>query len=132
MVHNGHEVPLRPGDLVLTDTSRHYRGWRGPGPHPSLWLRIPRETLPVSGPAVDKVLGVPLCGRIGIGALVTGFMTNAVRDVDMYGPADAPRLSATLLDLVAALLTHQFEADTPMAPEPGHRILLHRVRAFIE
>lgn len=132
MAHYGQERALRPGDLTLVHSSSPFHGWRGPGLGRFVWLRIPRESLPVSAPAVHQLLGGHMDGRAGIGSLVSGFMVRAARDIETYRPDEALRLSTVLLDLVGSLLAHELEADDAVPPDSQQRVLLHRIHAFIQ
>jgi AraC-like DNA-binding protein len=130
--HNDHQVSLGPGDLVLYDTSRPAQGWRGSGDDQWVMVRFPRELLPLPTSAVQRLVGARFCGRTGIGALLSGFVTKAAQDIGHYRPADALRLSTTLLDLLGALLAHELEADKALPPESHRQVLLHRIQVFVQ
>jgi hypothetical protein len=53
------EVPVNGGDLLLLDTSRPFRGWRGRGDDPVDWtlLTLPRAALPLPDKLVRRQLG---------------------------------------------------------------------------
>ncbi|RJL22941.1 helix-turn-helix domain-containing protein [Bailinhaonella thermotolerans] len=140
MRQGGREAVLTPADLMLYDTSRTFHAWSvagAPGSRPpvvadSLTVLFPHTALPVPASAAERLLVTRLPGREGVGALLAAFLHRLMRHADQYTPADAIRLSTVLLDLLAALLSH--ELDVP--PDPGahdpHRVLLLRVQAFIE
>lgn len=132
LAHNHRRVRLDPGDMSLIDTSRPFDGSYDSGHSRSLSLRFPRELLPLPSGAADRLCGARLSGRTGVGALLSTFADRAARDVDLYRPADMIRVSATLLDLIAAKLAHELEATDALPAESGRRVLFQQVQTFIE
>ncbi|MGI8336410.1 helix-turn-helix domain-containing protein [Actinomadura scrupuli] len=130
--HNDHQVTLGPGDMVLYDTSLPALGWRGSGDDRWVMVRFPRHLLPLPVPAVQRLVGARFCGHTGIGALLSGFVARAAQDIGHYRPADAVRLSTTLLDLLGALLAHELETGSALPPESHRQVLLHRTQVFIQ
>jgi AraC-like DNA-binding protein len=130
--HNDRQVRLGPGDLVLFDTSRPSHGWRGSGDDRWVMVRFPRDLLPLPTATVQRLVGARFCGRTGIGALLSGFVARTAHDIGHYGPADALRLSTTLLDLLSALLAHELEADGALPSESQQQILLQRIQVFVQ
>lgn len=132
--YNGRQLSLGRRDLALYDTSLPFRGWRGSGAHRNDWVMMtfPRTLLPLHAKGIRAALGDLLPGNQGIGALVGDVLCRVAKDADQYRPADALRLSATVLDLLTVLIAQH--ADTPgiVPPESLRRALLVRIKAFID
>jgi AraC-like DNA-binding protein len=128
--HNGHRSTLLPGDFTLIDTSRPYE-WSASGMNDSLVVRLPRELLRLPGSAVHRLVGAPLCGRTGLGALLSAFIARATRDFDGYRPGDVLRASTTLLNLLGGVIAHELDAHTALPPESHREVLFERIRRFI-
>lgn len=131
LTHNGNNATLSPGDLTLIDTSLPFE-WRIPGGDYWHAVRIQRELLPLPHHTVRTIIGARLCGKTGIGALLTTLVTKAAQDIDHYRPTDAIRVSTTLLDLLGGLLVHELEADTALPPGSHQRVLFRRIQVFIQ
>ncbi|GAA2097584.1 helix-turn-helix domain-containing protein [Actinomadura alba] len=131
LTHNGHRSTLLPGDFTLIDTSRPYE-WSASGTNDSLVVRFPRELLRLPGAAVHRLIGAPLCGRTGIGALLSAAITRATRDFDGYRPGDVLRASTTLLNLLGGVLAHELDTHTALPPESHREVLFQRIQRFIQ
>ncbi|RAY13796.1 AraC family transcriptional regulator [Actinomadura craniellae] len=127
LVHNGRQISLAPGTLTLLDTSLPFHGERSPGVDRCLFVRIPRDLLPLPARTIRQVVGAELDGRSGVGALLTDVAVRTVQDAEHYRPACAHRLSAALVDLLEALLAQELEA-TASSPQDA---LFHRIEAFV-
>lgn len=138
-----HDVTLRPGDLVLYDTSSPSQIWRGIRPPQQVeyagqtddtWLTVtfPHALLPVPFSDIRPVLGGRLPSRTGIGAMVSALVARIVRDGDRYPAATALHMSNAVVDLLAALLTEELgEAHAP-SRESVQRALLLQLQTFAE
>ncbi|MGV9451037.1 helix-turn-helix domain-containing protein [Streptomyces sp. NPDC003635] len=131
--HSGRSTAFGPNDLYLADSSlpgdlRSYDDGDG-RMHKLLGVEVPRVLLPV--PANRELLGRPLSGRTGIGALVGDFLTGLEWQAPALGPADTPRLGRILVDLVSAWIAQTLEAEDTLPPETRHRAMAERIRAFI-
>ncbi|WP_322768860.1 helix-turn-helix domain-containing protein [Frankia sp. Cr1] len=134
ITQGGQNVILRPGDVTLHDSSRPFRslttvaaGHHGAG----ILAGIPRALLPLPEHTVKSLLTVRMSGRDGIGALVTRYLGDLIRNAGQYSPADAARLATVTVDLVAALLAHTLDSPTVLPPEAHQRALFARIQAFI-
>ncbi|MBE1530667.1 helix-turn-helix domain-containing protein [Actinomadura algeriensis] len=127
------EVTYGPSDLHVQDSSRSVTTWAG-GDHAieTVGLELPRELLSLPPGLADRMIGRPLPGGEGIGALLAGFLTRLGSDARGYGPADGSRLGTVLVDLVSALFAHTAEAERALVPESRRRTLALSVRAFID
>jgi AraC-like DNA-binding protein len=130
------QVSLGAGDLLVCDSSRPFDGWRTTTSGGTEWilLTFAREALPLPGKLVRQLVGdgLGLPGHQGLGALVAGFLRQASRDTDHYSSTDSTRLSATALDLVAALLAQTAEADTALPEHSRRTVLLSQIHAFVQ
>jgi AraC-like DNA-binding protein len=142
----GREVSLGPSDLIVYDTSRAFRAWTvadppvvedGPGEPPTdpaegLILQLPRELLPMRADEVSRLLAVRLSGGDGVGGVLNAVLRQLITRPPAMTPETAARLSATVLDLIAALLAE--ESGTPPPPSHDERqdALLLRVQSFVE
>ncbi|MBD0672106.1 helix-turn-helix domain-containing protein [Streptomyces sp. CBMA156] len=127
---------LRPGDLVLMDnTTPHDVRIFGTGPGDAraegVGLDIPQSLLPVPGHLVDDLLGRRLSAEEGPGALLAEFMRGLGRQADTLRPAAANRLGSVTVDMVAAWLAQELDAETVLPQDTRRRLLMENVRAFI-
>ncbi|GAB3361327.1 AraC-like ligand-binding domain-containing protein [Modestobacter lapidis] len=94
-------VLARPGDFVLLDSSRPYRG-RLNGRSRQVVVRVPRSRLAVWLPRFEQVTAVTVSGASGVGAMASGLL----RSLPLYGEETGPMpsLAGPVYDLVAAAL----------------------------
>jgi AraC-like DNA-binding protein len=132
--------------FVLYDTSRPFHAWTAAEPGVAkgvtrgvtrgvakgVGVAFPRTLLPLHPNKARQLIARPLPGRDGIGALLAQFVAGLGDSVDRVGLNGRARLSTILLDLLAALLAQQLEAETALPPETYHHALLLRIRAFIQ
>lgn len=126
-------VAYAPDDIYVNDSSSPYdiRAPGGGGLVVGVGVDIPKRMLTLPRHKADRVGGLRLSGREGFGSLLSGFVRQVAEDPGAYSPADGPRLSLILGDLVSALFAHALEAGDDVAPESRGRTLLLRVRAFV-
>ncbi|MGA6153801.1 AraC family transcriptional regulator [Stenotrophomonas sp. NPDC087984] len=130
---NGRETTYGPYGLFSHTTSIPYElhiGTRGDQVEANS-VEVPREVLPLAGAQADHVIGRPLRGRDGTGALLATFLTTLTATAGTFTAADAARLEKVLLDLVAAVFAHELDALNHLSPETHRRTLTLRIRAFI-
>ncbi len=126
----GRVAALRGPGLTFYDSARPLRlRITGPGPATLLRADVPRSLLPLPARRIDRLAGILLPGRTGLGALLTHFLTDLAADPRAYPAADEARLGAVALDLLAATLTHHL--DTSPAAPPRGRGLLPRIESYI-
>jgi AraC-like DNA-binding protein len=135
LARENRDVRLRPGDLVLCDTSRPFGGWLG-APDGSasdvewLLLTFPRSLLPLPARMTGRLVGERLPGQTGLGRLASGFIRQ-VAEAELSRPSDGLRLATAVLDLLTALLAHELEAENMASPEPLRHAQLLQIRNFI-
>jgi AraC-like DNA-binding protein len=125
---------IGPGDVMLYDTSRPWRGWAcgDQGTVGGVMVQVPRAVLPLPANKIDRLTAVRLPGREGMGALLSGYLTQLVAGATAYTAADGARLATCTLDLLAAFLAHHVDAAASVPPQSQHRAMLVKVHAFIQ
>ncbi|MEU6574250.1 helix-turn-helix domain-containing protein [Streptomyces sp. NPDC046805] len=135
IIQGGHDTTSSAGEMTLYDTSRPWQGWAEPGTSGAvhgIMVQIPRALLPLPQDVVRSLTALRLPGDRGVGRLLACFLEQLVGDTGSYTPADAPRLTAVTVDLLAAVCAHHLEAESLLPLESRHHTLLLRTRAFIE
>ncbi|MEO3924490.1 helix-turn-helix domain-containing protein [Micromonosporaceae bacterium B7E4] len=128
----GHAVHGRH-DLSVVDLSRPFDCRLIGGGHLAMiGVEIPKVLLPLPEQRVEKLLARRLPGTGGIGALLVGVITRLCGETDGYRPADGPRLSGVLVDLLSALLAHTLDAENVLPSGTHRRTRALRIRAFIQ
>ncbi|WP_203920462.1 helix-turn-helix domain-containing protein [Rugosimonospora africana] len=128
------DIILGPGEMAFYDTSRPHHGWRrvDGGAGRLLMLSVPRSVLATRADAVRSLTATRLPSSSGIGRLATLMLRQIVDDSDAFPASEAARLSATVVNLIDALLGHALNVPDGVPPDVGRQILLTRVQAFID
>ncbi|MEV5973993.1 AraC family transcriptional regulator [Streptomyces sp. NPDC051921] len=92
---------------------------------------FPQALLPLPPQRVQHLRGKLLSAREGTGALLADLLAGLLRHADLLSPADAPRLGATVLDLVHAWLAHVLDAEATLSAETREWVLTERVQTFV-
>ncbi|MEE2041016.1 helix-turn-helix domain-containing protein [Nocardiopsis sp. CT-R113] len=129
----GQEATYGPYDIHVNDSSRPFdlQAPGGKGLVMSVGVDIPKRMLSLPQRQADRMDGLRLSGREGIGALLGVFLTQLTENPRAYTASDGPRLALPLGDLVSALFAHTLEAEKTLVPESRTRSLLLRIRAFV-
>lgn len=125
------EATLRPGDLLLYDTSRPYQISSGPSSHMQT-VMFSRGALRLSPAQLEQLPLRPINCRQGVGLLVSQYLNGVRRQLDAGMPSDSCYLANATLDLLAALFVAELPGTAPTDPDSGKAGLLLRVRADIE
>lgn len=122
------------GDLVFYDTSQPYSASLATNIPTSqlLVLGFTRSLLPLPAPDLRRLTAVRIPGSRGVGALTSQFLLQLARHIDEYSTVDAARLSTLALDMLAAALAHELDADNTVPAQTRRRALLARIHAFIQ
>ncbi|MBD0689760.1 AraC family transcriptional regulator [Streptomyces sp. CBMA123] len=134
----GRTETLRPGDLHLVDSSHPYdlRAFGSPaasGTEPrtsGVGIDFPVSLLPLPPHRLRNLLGRAFSAQEGSAALLAQFLVGLDRQAAALGPAAADRLGAVAVDLVAAWVAGELDAETELPDEARHRALAEHVRAF--
>lgn len=135
MTIDGTEQVAGPGTILVYDTSQPVHGWTtDPRARLStqLLVQVPRTLLPLHANQIGRLVGTPLPGREGVGALTAGYLAGLVAHAERYRPADAARLRAVTLDLLTALFAHHLDTGTAVPPETRHEVLQVQLHEFVE
>ncbi|MFE1381457.1 helix-turn-helix domain-containing protein [Streptomyces sp. NPDC058740] len=134
MTQGRETVEVRAGELVLFDSSHPLESTfpdRGDRVVVTV-LRLPRASLPLPGNRTDRLLSRPLSARGTTGSLLRHLMGSALGQVADQPPAENQRLGGIAVDLAAAFLAGQTDADGLLPAETRRRALVARIGAFIE
>lgn len=136
------EEDCAPFGLCVVDTSQPVEvraagcegfGERaGGGVHAGFGLRVPQSLLPLPWGRARAVVGQRFPGQEGFGGLLTRFVSDLLGNAATYRRSDAAWLSTLTVDLVAALFAQALESRAALPPETLRRMLLLRIRAFIQ
>ncbi|MFE7394904.1 helix-turn-helix domain-containing protein [Streptomyces sp. NPDC057582] len=129
----GRDTTIGPGDVILYDTSRPWHGWTAAGPdtvNKGVMVQFPRALLPAD--RLDRLNAVRLPGREGMGAVLSGYLTQLTAGAAAYTEADGPRLATCTLDLLTTFLAHHLDGSALVPPQTRQRALLLEIRTFIQ
>ncbi|MGY3340361.1 AraC-like DNA-binding protein [Streptomyces filamentosus] len=127
-------TPLEPDDLVFCDPARRHLLRFGEDCR-MIFFRVPRCYLGVTEAELDRVLGVPVRGAEGIGALASGFLTALAEEAEFRRSTVGDRRARTALHLLSLLVVELLEADGTDGPGEtagAGNELLSRIHAHIE
>lgn len=133
-VRDGAGIPLRPNDLVFCDPARRHLLRFGDDCR-MVFFRIPRCALGVTEPELEQVVGVPVPGDEGLGALVSDFLSALAAKAEFRRSTIGDRRARTAVHLLSVLVVELLETDTADAAADASRggnETLSRIRAFIE
>jgi AraC-like DNA-binding protein len=127
---DGRQAMLGPGDFALVDLSRPAR-WRMT-PMRLVTLVFPRMLLPGGALRVTDLTAVAFGGARGSAALLSGLARQLAGHLDDWAPAEGPQVGGAVLDLLSVALATRSGSDLSVLAGSRQRVLLARVRAFIE
>ncbi|SFC35620.1 helix-turn-helix domain-containing protein [Streptomyces aidingensis] len=149
------EAEIRPGELMVFDTSRPFASWVGPaaGSRTGLVIaHIPKALLPLPADRIGPLVAAPRPPGGGLHALLSDTLARLALGpsgddappASRGGPgtdgpaatewraADAARLGNIVLDLTAAWLAHEVESEAAVPAASHQEVLLLRIRGFIQ
>lgn len=130
ITQDGRRTVLRPGDLTIYDTTRPYR-MVFEHDFSMLVAMFPRALLRVPDEAIAGVTASRLPGRHGLGALVSAFLPQVLRELDGVSSATAGRLSDHVLDLLTTMFLERSSLHSD-DPRPQRNATLLQVKAYVE
>ncbi|GAA2598810.1 helix-turn-helix domain-containing protein [Actinomadura fulvescens] len=127
-----HHNAFSPGDVVLYDSSRPLRVQQNALNGVSRWIlvEIPRATLEQLVPSVSSLIAVPGRATDGIGAVLTRYLDELLRNARDYTLAERTALNGVTVDLVAATCARLRAGHVP--PETHRQVLFVHIRDFID
>ncbi|MFD9903537.1 helix-turn-helix domain-containing protein [Streptomyces sp. NPDC059063] len=133
-VREGAKSLLEQGDLVFCDPARRDLLQFGDDCRMT-FFRIPRCYLGVTESELNQVVGVPVRGGEGLGALVSDFLSALAAKAEFRRSTIGDRRARTAVHLLSVLVMELLDTDTADeaadASRGGHE-MLSRIRAFIE
>lgn len=129
------DASVRGGDLLLYDSSHPSDASAFPddgGAVEGIVVNVPRTAIPLPAAKVDRLLGAPLPGDSGMGALLSQFLIRLAPESDACRPRDAIRLGGVTVDLITAFLAHHTDTEESVPPESRQQALMAGIRSFIE
>ncbi|MGT2531165.1 helix-turn-helix domain-containing protein [Streptomyces nojiriensis] len=126
--HGRARTPLEPNDLVFCDPARRHLLQFGEDCQ-MIFFRVPRCYLGVTESELNRVLGVPVRGGEGIGALASDFLTALATKAEFRRSSIGNRRARTAVRLLSVLVMELLEADTADETDDG---TLSRIHAYIE
>ncbi|HEV7651497.1 MAG TPA: helix-turn-helix domain-containing protein [Actinophytocola sp.] len=130
----GRQARLRAGEFAVYDTRRPYEvacGADGEQPLQMMTFMFPPSMMPLPRNRLGGLTATRFPATAGLGDLTSQFLLQLARNVDHYSPADAARLSAAALEVLATRLAHELDARDWGTPESRRHALLTTVQAFI-
>ncbi|MFI2457978.1 helix-turn-helix domain-containing protein [Streptomyces sp. NPDC019539] len=123
---------LAPTDIVLYDTSAPFKARALPGvTADGIVVQFPHDTLRLPAGAVRSLTARRLSGHSGVGALLATAVRQTLRQAPALTRADAGRLSRIVVDLAAAVLAHELEADSADTPTCSRQTMLLRIQDYV-
>lgn len=127
----GQQAVLDPFDFHTSDSSRPCE-IRACGDRITMvGVEVPKALLPVPRDKADQVIGRPMSGRAGVGALFAQFLIQLAHDTDSYGSSDRSRLETVAVDLLSVLFSNAVDAVDALPSETQQRALVLRIKAFV-
>jgi AraC-like DNA-binding protein len=134
VTQDGRQASLSAAEFAIYDTRRPYEvacGTSGDRPTQMMTFMFPPSLLPLSRNRIGRLAAVPFQANAGLGDLTSQFLLQLARNVDHYSPAEAARLSAVALEVLATRLAHELDVRDWGTPEARRHALLTTVQAFI-
>jgi AraC-like DNA-binding protein len=131
---DGRQAPLAPGEFAIYDTRRPYDvacGVGGDRPVQMMTFMFPPSLLPLARNRIGQLAAVRFPATAGLGDLTSQFLLQLARNVDLYSPAEAARLSTAALEVLATRLAHELDVRDWGTPEARRHALLATVQGFI-
>lgn len=132
MEQAGNRVVLRPGDLVVYDSSRPFQACaQGPRGCASVVVQFPRRLLPLPDNAVAPLCGTVLDGTTGAAHVFRQAVLSLTAAERGLGADDRHRLGATVIDLAAAALARYADRRPALRPDTVKALLYGEITATI-
>jgi AraC-like DNA-binding protein len=129
------QASVSAGEFAIYDTRRPYEvacGVGGHWPTQMMTFMFPPSLLPLSRSQLRQLMAVRFQASTGLGDLTAQFLLQLASNVDHYSPAEAARLSAAALEVLATRLARELDLRDWGTPEARKRALLTTVQAFIQ
>ncbi|WP_405674722.1 helix-turn-helix domain-containing protein [Streptomyces sp. NBC_01511] len=129
----GHRTSQKPGGILLFDSSRPFEAFADASGQAagSLLLQFPRKLMPLPDRVVAPLCGMSLKGAAGIRQVFRHTLGTLVGTEAELTDGDRARLSATVVDLAAALIAGHAEQESLLSPQSRTAATHHELLAFI-
>ncbi|MGW4202567.1 AraC-like ligand-binding domain-containing protein [Streptomyces sp. NPDC004726] len=130
---NDAEIPMKPGQLVIVDTSLPSQGTitAAPGAPCSLVVFIPHRLLSLPRTTLKALTGAAIPLDSGIGAVTAHWLTDLVTHARQFRPSDVPALADATTELLTTLLDRHTAGHNAAPPEARPHALLAEIHDFI-
>jgi len=128
------QARLEAGEFAVYDTRRPYEvacGVDGEQPTQMMTFMFPPSMMPLPRNRLGELTATRFTATAGLGDLTSQFLLQLARNIDHYSPAEAARLSAAALEVLATRLAHELDATDWGTPEARRHALLTTIQAFI-
>jgi AraC-like DNA-binding protein len=134
VVQGDQQARLSAGEFAFYNTRRPYEVSCGVDGRPTrvLTFMFPPALLPLSRTGIRRLTGVRIPATTGLGDLTSQLLLQLAQHVDHYSPAEAARLSAAALEVLATRLARELDIGDWGTPEARRRALFTTVQAFIQ
>lgn len=133
--HHDRDCRLETNGLLLADTSlpAEFQAPPGAGPGGMLALHFPKTALPLRPTELERLLARQLPTDVGMTAILARYVTSVASAVvrGEVGETEATRLGEVTLNLAAATLAAQLDAQDRLTPDTRQQALLSAIDAFI-
>ncbi|NES16641.1 MULTISPECIES: helix-turn-helix domain-containing protein [Micromonospora] len=129
------ESLVHAAEFTLLDNSRPFEVRHEAPPGQllnAITVNIPHAALPLSPARVTKLLAGSISGSTGMGGLLAQFLRRIARHPEQFTAADAGRLSAVAIDLIAAMLAQRIDAEDTLPEDVRQHALRLRIESFID
>jgi AraC-like DNA-binding protein len=128
--------PLDPGSFSFIDTARPHGSSHRTDPSSRQPLRtltalVPRTALPIPAARLAGPRAAQIPADRGMGLLLAQFVRHVVEHPEQYDAADAARLDAVALDLIAGTVAGWVDAEDTLPVDVRAGGVRARVEAFI-
>jgi AraC-like DNA-binding protein len=127
---DGRRARLVPGDMTLLDPGRPVRYVHSATRHVN--VVFPRSMLAHRADAFDRLTAVRVPGHRGVGALLSTVARQLPECLDACDSAEAVRLGAAVVDLLAVALAARLDKPSVVSPEARQDVLVRRIHRYIE
>jgi AraC-like DNA-binding protein len=134
VAQGGQQATLSAAEFAIYNTRRPYEvacAIDQETPTRLLTFMFPPSLLPLAPSQVRDLTAVRIPATTGLGDLTAQFLLQLAKNVDHYSPAEAARLSAAALEVLATRLARELDIGEWGTPESRRHALLTTVQAFI-
>ncbi|CAN5582666.1 helix-turn-helix domain-containing protein [soil metagenome] len=129
VVQHGREALLRPGELVLWDTTAPYTLFDPDGIRHH-FFRLPIDRLALPHDLITQLCAVTLSPQHPVADLTSTYFRRLAQRLDAFGAPEAEAVGAPSIELVRALITTHLDA-TELGKDAMHATLQLRIMEYL-